>query len=658
MKPSFSIQASTLPASIALLALLGLIFALYAQALGGRLLFDDMANLEDLAYVFADGQFHAEAARRFVLGGDAGPLGRPLSLLTFLLDGSGWPIDVAALLYTNSLLHVLNSSLLAGMLFALGRALGWSAARAAWVAVASTALWALSPLIASASLMPIQRMTILSSTFMLAGMWGYLAARRSLEHTPLRAMLLMGLSIGVGGILGVFSKEQAALLPGFILALELFLLPKPHFNPAFTRAPKLWQAFRWLVLGLPLLLIVGYLAKNALQHESIYAMRPFGMFDRLASELLILWDYVRLSLVPRPADFSPFHDGVPLSNFSEKLPWVALAGWLGLMGLAVWLRHRFPWLLFALAWFWVAHLLESTVLPLELYFEHRNYLAFVGMWFALAAVLVDWAVRTKSVPLAAAGFSTYLGVLAFMLWQVTSLYGNPRLAAEIWFMDFPQSERSAQFLAQAYALENDLPTALHVLDKAAERSQMPNGLRLQGFQLACSIGVESAEQLTQRIARVRASLPLDENLQTLPATLNQLRHILQKQDCKGVLTTDLVAQVVEDALKNPRFASDKRNLANVEIIIAAVFLDQKQLEATLEHLDRALSNRPDLDTLELALSVMNSGGLFNEGLKLIDRHSKKLVSSPLRKTYDGNALSALRAGQVSLIEAEKTGEKS
>jgi len=656
MKSVYSGQTSTLPAAMALLVFLGLCYILYAQALGGRLLFDDMANLESLAFVFADGQFHSEAARRFVLGGDAGPLGRPLSLLTFLLDGSGWPNDVAALLYTNSLLHVLNASLLAGMLFALGRNLRWSAPRAAWVAVASCALWALSPLLASASLMPIQRMTLLSSTFMLAGMWGYLSARLSLERAPLHAILLMGLAIGLGGVLGVFSKEQAALLPGFILLLELLLLPSPAFKHATSQIPRLWLAFRWLALGLPMLLILGYLAKNALNHEAIYAMRPFGMFDRLASELLILWDYVRLSLLPRPAAISPFHDGVRLASFSETLPWLALAAWLALAGLAIGLRRRFPWLAFALAWFWVAHVLESTVLPLELYFEHRNYLAFVGMWFALVAVLADWGARTKRLAAVGAGLVLYLAVLAYSLWQITTLYGNPRLAAELWAIEFPQSERAAQFLAQAYFLENDLPTALRVLDKAAEQSQMPNGLRLQGFQLACGIGHEDVAQLEQRIQRVRKSLPDEENLQALPATLDQLRHILQEQDCKGVLTPELFSQIADDALKNPRFVSDKRNLANVEIIIAAVYMDQKKLEPTLEHLDRALANRPDLDTLELALGLMNSGGLFEEGLQLIDRHSQGLVSTPLRKAYDENALHTLREGQLAIIQAEKSGK--
>lgn len=642
-------HTQTLYPSVAFLFFIGLLYFIYAQALGGRLLFDDVVNLESLTFVFADGQFHTEAARRFVLGGDAGPLGRPLSLLTFLLDGSGWPDDVAALLYTNILLHLLNATLLAAVLLTLGRALGWSWQRAAWVAVASSALWALAPLIASASLMPIQRMTLLSSTFMLLGMWGYLAARQSLEAAPIRTMLLMGLVIGTAGLAGVFSKEQAALLPGFILLMEWLLLPKPYFNPASTRAPMVWRAFRWLALVLPLLLILGYLAKSTINHEAAYAMRSFDLYERLATELFILWDYVRLSFLPRPASFSPFYDGIKLHDFKEVFSWLALASWLALWTLALILRSRFPWLLFALAWFWMAHLLESTVLPLELYFEHRNYLAFIGVWFALVAVVADWALKNKGVRLAAVMLFAYASIQGFMLWQVTSLYGNPRLAAELWAIDFPHSERAAQLLANTYTLEHDYTTALKVIDEAAERSDKPSGLRLQGFQLACVLGEASAEQLGSRIEQLKKLLPNEPDLRAISSTLNQLRLILQKDNCKGVLNEALLYDIAIIAMQNPQFAKDKISMANIEIIVAAVSMDQRKLEPTLEHLEGALSYRPDLDTLELTLGLMNSAGLFEEGLKLIDRHSGKLSSTPLRKNYDQNFLEHLREQQIIFI---------
>lgn len=655
---TYFFRSSTLPAALMLGIFLLLVLKLYTEALGGRLLFDDMPNLEGLASVFVSGSFHADAALRFVLSGEAGPLGRPLALLTFLLDGSGWPTDVAALLYTNSLLHTLNAVLLVGVLLSLGRNLGWDASRAAWIAVLSSAMWALSPLLASSSLMPIQRMTLLSSAFMLAGMWGYLAARKSLQTRPLRSLSLMWLALLLGGVLGVLSKEQAALLPTFVLVLEVFLLPKPVFPISQPAATRFWQAFYLVTLVLPTLLILAYLVFMGLKHEIAYATRDFSFQQRVASELVILWDYVRLNFLPRPASFSPFHDGQRIFSFTDLAPWVALAAWVALVSGALFIRRHSPWLAFTLFWFLAAHLLESSLIPLELYFEHRNYLAFVGAWFALVAVGVDWALRAKALPALGLVFAAYAGVLAFSLWQVTTLYGNPRLAAEVWLIENPHSERAAQFLAEAYWREGDLSTTLKVLDEATARSPRLSGMLIQGYQIACVAGAESTEQLNARLDKSFQSFNSNSNFKALVPTLDYLRQIMQNQDCRGTLTPDLFLTIKQHAMKNPNFAADIRDQADMEIITAGAYMLKRQLEPTMLHIETALDLHPDFDTLELALTTLNSAGLFEQGLTFIDRYAQQISSAKLNRTLIQTSMQSLRQRQVELVKQESSAKKS
>lgn len=94
--------------------------------------------------------------------------------------------------------------------------------------------------------------------------------------------------------------------------------------------------------------------------------------------------FVELSAaIPRAVAFGPFHDDYTVYDSSSILAWLAAAAWLLVAVLAFILRQRTRLPLFALLWFTVAHLVESTVIPLELYFEHRNYLAVVGPLFAL-----------------------------------------------------------------------------------------------------------------------------------------------------------------------------------------------------------------------------------------------------------------------------------
>src|SRR5699024_8372087 len=108
--------------------------------------------------------------------------------------------------------------------------------------------------------------------------------------------------------------------------------------------------------------------------------------------------------------------------------------------LAAWyLRHKNRWPLFALLWFFVAHLVESTVIPLELYFEHRNYLAIAGPLLALVALASQWAQNDKPRQRITIGlFSAYGLLLASVLWQVTSLFGQNPVAAQLWHEQHPQ----------------------------------------------------------------------------------------------------------------------------------------------------------------------------------------------------------------------------
>ncbi len=52
------------------------------------------------------------------------------------------------------------------------------------------------------------------------------------------------------------------------------------------------------------------------------------------------------------------------------------------------LRRRYPLLLLAVLFFLVGHSMESTLIPLEMVYEHRNYLPGMLVCLALAAVIV------------------------------------------------------------------------------------------------------------------------------------------------------------------------------------------------------------------------------------------------------------------------------
>src|SRR5690554_4249969 len=139
----FSPRAIVLFATSLLLILLGTAWA-YWPALTGPFLFDDFANLNGLA-VFNDG-FTLTALRDYMQTGAAGPSGRPLSLLSFLLNDVAWPSQPLPFKYTNLLIHLLNGCLLLWLLVRLaGRMEGGLNRQRQILVLFLFAFWLLSP---------------------------------------------------------------------------------------------------------------------------------------------------------------------------------------------------------------------------------------------------------------------------------------------------------------------------------------------------------------------------------------------------------------------------------------------------------------------------------------------------------------------------------
>ena len=91
----------------------------YAPGLSGTIHFDDPASLHGLSEIG-----NSADALDFVLSGRAGPLGRPLSLASFVPQAYAWPNDTEVLLRTNVLLHLLNGVLVVWAMYLLATARG------------------------------------------------------------------------------------------------------------------------------------------------------------------------------------------------------------------------------------------------------------------------------------------------------------------------------------------------------------------------------------------------------------------------------------------------------------------------------------------------------------------------------------------------------
>src|SRR3546814_902550 len=188
---------------ILLPGILTICFWLYSPGLHGPFVFDDWANLPALNG-FGDGIHRGLTFWWYVLGNNSGPLGRPLSMLSFLINDSAWPSDPYSFKYTNLLLHLLNGVLVFACLRSLLHRCSFTAFKAELIAVLTAAIWLLHPIHTATVLQVVQRMTLLSSLFILLGVLSYLNGCARLETgRTLSAWLLLVPGIALCGLLGI-----------------------------------------------------------------------------------------------------------------------------------------------------------------------------------------------------------------------------------------------------------------------------------------------------------------------------------------------------------------------------------------------------------------------------------------------------------------------
>jgi protein O-mannosyl-transferase len=587
----------------------------YLPGVGGSLHFDDPPNLQGLASVN-----DSTSAFAFVASGTAGPLGRPLALGSFLPEAHAWPDMPEVFLRTNILIHLINGALVVWFLYLLGLARNQTEKEAALIGVGAGAIWMLMPLLASSSLLIVQRMTTLSALFMLLGAVGYLYARRSIERSPLPALLGMTLAVAMGAALGALAKENGALLFLFILTVESILLKRPS-----ALHPRLWRTWFVFVLVSPLAVLLFILGAALPYPESEILRRGFSGLERLITQAEILWKYLYLAFLPNVPSLGPFHDDYETQrNIWNSATFLAISAWLLVVCAAVVARRRAPLFSFAVAWFLLGHLLESTTFSLELYFEHRNYMPMIGPVYALIASLHYLSASFRRLMTLAA--ASYAAILGMVLFSFTSLWGAPTIAAELWSIYKPASMRATIYLARSLESQGDLYTARRVLHTYLDLSPNDQGVQLYALGISCQSRENTDHQLV--ISDLEQALPNSTFSQFVVASYQRLDDLVRAEQCLGV-DEEVIYRFGTSILHNPRFSSGLIQ-HNVHMILARLAIEQRDLGLTMRHLDEALRFYPNTSTLRFAIDVLNSAGLHSASWELLrDFLEKKPPRNPL-----------------------------
>ncbi len=396
--------------AISFLPFIAILF--FLPALTGPLLLDDTIHLGPIQSWLST----RTGTYELIFHGQSGPFGRPLSLLTFMLNAMTTGEAILPMKATNLLLHLATGLCLAALFYRLFKRDSNLTAQTYVASIAAASLWIILPQHIATVFYVIQRMTELAALFAVVACWFYVVFRERIERNKTKYLSPL-LGVFVFTIFSVLSKETGLFIPLYCLLIELV-----YFRPTAEQPrpfPISW-AFRLGVIY-PCVLVAIYLAVTPEFVLGPYVDRPFTMPERAITQISVMADYFASTFLPMVRSAGVFNDDFPISqNVSTTQVLILLAG-IGLIFAAIRMRKNFPGFSAGIGIFFIGHLLESSIFSLEIYFSHRNYMPSMGLILALFGLLAG---LFKKYQAATASFRKMLPIVfsaLFLTYAMTSL---------------------------------------------------------------------------------------------------------------------------------------------------------------------------------------------------------------------------------------------
>lgn len=328
--------------------------------------------------------------------------------------------------WANIAIHILNTLLV----FVLAKHLlayvnppnqGQNATENLKWAMLVTLLWAMHPLNSQAVIYIVQRLAAIAAFFYLLTFISYIQLRQS---NGMRARLSYGLLLLFSLICGLHAKQNFVSVLLLMLVWELFS----------AKAVIRQHLLRLMASLVVVLILVGPLFPELWRALDAYTRDVNGP-QRAAyfyTQMPVLWDYIARF-------FSPWSLQLEIDTQLQAsltgLVGLALLAHFVVIALAWRLRHHIPLFFIGIMFFYIAHLVESSIIPIkDLAFEHRTYISNIGLSLAtvgLIRYLLAWTKGnwlSKVCALVAVVWLVFAGITIFnraTLWQQpTAFYAN------------------------------------------------------------------------------------------------------------------------------------------------------------------------------------------------------------------------------------------
>jgi tetratricopeptide (TPR) repeat protein len=362
----------------AFIALFAFLLIIYGNSFHGEWHFDDKLNILQNANVHLKNLSWPDIKETFYFRGS---FSRPVSYFSFALNYYFGGLNVFGYHLVNLAIHYISAIFLFLFIYNTLRLpilRDPYGANAYSIALLSTFIWAVSPVQVLAVSYIVQRMASMAGMFYIMAMYFYLKGRTSDDLWKGIAFFVLCF---LSALLSIGSKQNAAMLPASLFLFDLFLIQG-------VTGETIKKNIKIAVIPLLILLALGAFYTNMSSILGGYSDRPFTLWERLLTEPRVILFYISLLLYPVHSHFTMLHD-IYISR-SLVDPWTTLPAILliaAIIGYAIYAARKRPLISFCIIFFFLNHLIEGSVIPLELIYEHRNYIPSM-LFFIPVAILI------------------------------------------------------------------------------------------------------------------------------------------------------------------------------------------------------------------------------------------------------------------------------
>ena len=541
-------------------ALLFLVFEVYAPALGGPFLFDDvylpfaMPGVEKLSFTdWLQGV-------------------RPMLMLTFWMNYNLSGTQPLSYHVFNLLFHLINAILLFFLVRRLLSRAGESGFTRDFLAAFAGAVFLLHPVQTESVAYVASRSESLSLLFFFAAFAAFLYRRSEAIGFGSSAIvvLLFGCALLV--------KEHAAVLPVLLLLTDYYWNQPPFSLQGIRRNWRLYVPIMVLTVG------GGVFVWGVLQAADTAGFRVEGLtwYEYFFTQWRAIWVYIRLFVLPfgQSLDYAYPISRTPLDHGAI----LGLVGLLLLAGAAIYYRRRFPLASYGFFAFLILLAPTSSLVPIkDPLAERRLYLPMIGLLLILVDLLRR--LRISRVQLAA-GCAAVLVVLSVLTYQRNIVWSDPILLWQDTVAKSPHNSRAHFQLAYAYYQSGRCAESVRAYEETAQLTK-PDYRLLVDWALAYDCNNQPAEAL----AHLEQAAALEKSAHVY--SLIGMVHAKQKRYPEAMTALDTAIHL------DPNYSMTYVYRGNIHAL-------QGEYRKAVEEYRRALAADPSNQPAREALAVAES----------------------------------------------------